>query len=298
MRSPLRRAVDTALVVVLSLLATACGKSATGPGTGSSPFTATIDGTAWSSSSSSAVGVASGVFTIAGADASGTALSLTLYNIGKPGTYPLGVGGTIFGGTAVISKGADGWWTALTGIAGSVTITAVSGTHIAGMFSFNATPLTGGAAGTRSVTNGSFDIDVSSSVSVAAPANAGNAVAATLGGQPWNAATAVMVGAPSSGTLFVGWTNDTYSVNLSVTGFTGIGTYVMNTGVARYFSVTQTGTNKTWGWSGATNTGSVVVTSVSASRVVGTFNVTLQPGGGSPGTGNLTFVGAFDLGIP
>jgi Family of unknown function (DUF6252) len=299
MNPTVRRSASSASYVLLLALASACGKSSTGPGNDSSKFTATLDGTPWSANSTtaSATGATGGVFAIAGADAAGTAVSLVVYNLGAPGTYPLGVGGTIFGGSGTVSQSSSSWWTALSGNAGSVTITAVSATHITGTFSFVAVPLVGGGSN-RTVANGSFDLPVTSSGSVAVPANSGNTIAATLGGSPWNAATAVMVSGPSSGTVFVGWTNDSYSVNLVISGFTGAATYQMNTDVSRYFSITQTGTSKTWGWSGAKNTGSVVVTSVTTSRIMGTFNVTLQPGGGSPGTGDLTFVGSFNIAIP
>jgi hypothetical protein len=41
----------------------------------------------------------------------------------------------------------------------------------------------------------------------------------------------------------------------------------------------------------------VIVTSASTTRIQGSYNVTLQPGGGGA-QGALTLVGTFDVGVP
>lgn len=298
-RIPLMRAASMSgtVLAVSCLLVSSCGgnNSPTGPGGGAN-FQATVGGTAWQAQSAAAGGGANGTFSITGVNASGAGIGLVLYNLSAPGTYPLGVGGTVFGGTATLTEGAASWWTALTGAAGTVTITQVSSTRIAGTFSFTAVPLSGGATGTRAVTAGSFDLAVTATGSIAVPANVGNRAGGMLGGQPWNAATVVMISAPASGVLSSGFSNDTHSINLTLSGFTGPGTYQLNTGVARYFGVVLTGTTTSWGGTQASNSGSVVITSVSASRVVGSYTATLQPGTG--GAGTLTITGTFDLGIP
>ena len=285
-------------VVLIGLLG-ACGGSSTEPNDGDMSLSATIDGSQWSAngSTTAANAIAGGNFTVVGADQNGRVLTLTVYNIGAPGTYPLGVGSSVFGGTGILSEGATSWWTPLSGAAGTVTITSVSATRLVGTFAFSAVPLVGTAGGTRSVTNGAFDVAVNSSGNVTVPGNAGSRFGGTLGGAAWNAATIVMVSTPASGTLALGASNDVHQLNITVSGFTGVATYTMNTGVARYVSVSNLSTGKTWGGSGATTSGSIVVTSVSAERIAGTYDLTVQPGAANPGTGDLTLTGTFDVGI-
>ena len=288
----MRRTAQSVLLVVLA----GCGGDNTGPGGGgNAAFSATIDGTPWTASAASthAGGSANGTFTITGAEsgANPTALGITVFNIAGPGTYPLGVGGSVVGGTAAVTSGASAFLTPLSGSAGTVTISAVSATHITGTFAFTA----GVAPSTRVVTGGSFDLPVVSTGSVTVPPYAGSRFTGTLGGAPWNAATVVVASPPSSGTLGAAVSNNAYQITMFVSGWTGVGTYALGTDAARYFSVTSTsGALQSWG-SQATATGTVTVTSASASRVAGSFDATLGPvvGGG----GNLQLTGTFDFGI-
>lgn len=158
--SVIRAAAPLLACLTLSL---ACGKSSTGPRTnsGNGAFSAKIDGTQWNSVAAQAAGGSDGVFTLVGADASGTAMSLTLQRVGATGTYPLGVGGLVPGGLATISANSKAWSTPLSGAAGSVTVTAISATHITGTFSYDATPFLSGSTGNRAVTSGTFDLPVS-----------------------------------------------------------------------------------------------------------------------------------------
>ena len=104
---------------------------------------------------------------------------------------------------------------------------------------------------------------------------------------------------PSSGTMTIGASNIDYSINLIVSGFTGPATYTLGTGVARQATVTRlTGGTATWGGSNALSGGTVVVTSYTATRVKGTYNIILQPGVVFPGSGTLTLTGNFELGLP
>ena len=123
-----RRLYATTLVLV-----TACGGGG-GPGNNNAGnMSASIDGTGWSSTSATASANTGGIFTITGLQlGSGTSVTMTLYSIGAPGTFPLGVGGTVAGGLASVVSGTSGWSTPLSGDAGSVTVTSVSPTRIAG----------------------------------------------------------------------------------------------------------------------------------------------------------------------
>jgi hypothetical protein len=69
-----------------------------------------------------------------------SSLTVTLTNIDAPGTYPLGVNLTGFGGTATVGQRSDGWGTPLRGAAGdagSVVVTSRTATRIKGTFSFD-----------------------------------------------------------------------------------------------------------------------------------------------------------------
>jgi hypothetical protein len=275
------------------LLASACSSSPSGENGGdTAPFAAQVDGAAWNSVtlSTSAHGYTNGTFTLIGSTI-GTnqlSMSLTLDNVAGPGTYPLGVGPTVV-------AGAVSWSTSLSGAAGTVTVTAVSATHITGTFSFIATPFSGNPTGNRTVTQGSFDLPVTSTGSVAVPDNIGSKFGGTLGGSAWHAATVVMVAPPSSGTLTIGASKVTHNINLIISGYAGVGSYTLGTGAQRSMTVILSGTVQNWGAIGTGSTGTVTVTSASSTRIRGSYTATLQPGGGASGT--LTLSGSFDVGL-
>jgi hypothetical protein len=296
------RSVAGAFVSAATLLS-ACGGGPTSNTGGNANFTASIDGTPWASLSTSTQAIISNnaVFTLVGLNGgtTPTGMSLTLYYITAPGTYPLGVGATVPGGLATLTVAPQGWSTPLSGSAGQVIIRAVSTTHITGDFNYDATPFLAGSPNTRHVLSGHFDLPVTGTGTLTVPPTVGSKFGGTLGGNPWNAATVVTVTHPSSGTLTIGASNSDYSINLIISGFTGKTLYNLNTGVTRQVTLTRTtGGFVTWGGSGGLSTGTVDVTSYDATRVKGTYNISLQPGIASPGPGTMTLTGSFDVGLP
>ena len=289
------RAGALAPAIGLALLAACGGDGNSGPDGGDADFTATIDGVQWtgSSQSTTAVGAQNGSFAIVGGSAtsSGQYVTLTLYNIAGPGTYAMGVGPTVPGGIGTVGSTSGSYVTPLSGSAGSVTISSLTSNRIAGTFEFVA----GADPVTRAVTDGSFDLPFTANGSVAVPDYAGNTFTGTLNGDPWNAATVVMVSGPSSGTLAVGMSNVTYQLNMIISGWTGTGTYELGTGVSRQVSAIKSGTSQSWGGAGAAS-GTLTVTSASATRISGSYDFTLVPSGGSA-SGNLHLVGTFSFGI-
>jgi hypothetical protein len=122
-------------------------------------FSATVNGTAWSALGRVPVTrpTANSVGMLAGSTTYG--MTFTILNITGPGTFSLNNAPS--NGNQVIASNINqsGWATGQTGGTGSVVITAFSATHIAGTFSFDATPIPGTpATGTLHVTNGSFDL--------------------------------------------------------------------------------------------------------------------------------------------
>ncbi len=238
---------------------------------------------------------------------SARSLSLTLMNIPGPGTYPLGTGANVSGGTAVVADGSGAWLTPLSGAAGSITISTLSDTRLVATFSFEAEAVTGGAAGTRSVTAGTVNVPVQV-VGAAGPVpeRNRNRLSALVGGAPWNAATVASSGPLSSGTLGFSGGNTRHQITVTLSGFDGVGEYPLGAGPRRVASVqvgpppggALTGPGCCWNGALPGAQGTLSVTSASPQRIQGTFTFSLPP---QPGTGAtaplLVSSGVFDLGL-
>ena len=312
----LRRTATTALrlaTVATVLLTLACGgggaDDSTGPGGGGNGqyrFSAKIDGANWASTAGvETVGVPvslAGLYALTGSQvgANGQTIIITLYNIPGPGTYPLGTGVSVPGGNALISTATGGWRTAQSGADGSITITTLTPTRMEGTFNFTAVAFTGNATGTKTVTDGSLVLEIRPTGTIAPlPENAGHKLSATLNGTSFNAADVAATYSSTNGTFAIAATNNTRNVSITLTGVTGTGTFALSSsapirsmGVTGY-SGTQVTSQHASAFAGSS--GSVVVTTFSATRIKGTFSAVLAPGPGT--TGNLTITnGTFDVG--
>jgi len=284
-----------------------CGSS-TGPGgAGESDMTARIDGTDWASDLATVAVVPNtpGWYVITGSRTMGNpaiAISISVFNVDGPGTYPLGVGGTSFGGIATVAEGGGGWNTPLSGASGSITITALTATRMAGTFAFGAEAVTGGASGTRTVTNGDFDLEFATANPLTpVPDEAGSRVTATIGGAAWNAAT--IAGGPVSNDFVLSSSNDLRTMSLILNNITGPGTYQIGAGQSHAVLVLGPALDPQGDpccWNEATgNTGSVTIATMTGTRVTGTFSATLAPTAGTGATTPLVITGGvFDVGIP
>jgi len=105
---------------------------------------------------------ASNVLTLQGSTTSNpvTAVSINVLNVTGPGTYQLNPNFAGTFGQVAITAGAAAqvWTTALSPGNGSITVTTLSSTRVAGTFTFTAQFASGGATGQKTVTSGSFDI--------------------------------------------------------------------------------------------------------------------------------------------
>src|SRR5262249_40090060 len=193
-----------AAISPLVLAAFACGSdgsSTTGPGgtSGNDPYylRASIDGAAWgedalSAATTGARWAAPGLFTISGYDASSNVtILITLYNVYGPGTYALGVNASNSGGTAQVTNISSGWATPLSGVAGSLTITSLTQTEMAGTFTFVANGLLNvPATSVKNVTSGTFDLPVKASgVITQLTGTKGSSISGTIAGTAFNLAT-------------------------------------------------------------------------------------------------------------
>ena len=307
---PMTRRPGLAVLLAFSLLSAACGGGTDpsgGGGGGGSGFSATIDGQAWTADqltlqvTSSAA--SPGYLVISGIKLNGTdyvGLSLVVGFIDGPGDYPLGVNqGTTPGGTGtvLVKSGAtiDTWITDFTGASGTFTVTSRTGSQITGTFEFTAPPqIGGGASGIKTVTNGSFDLTLPATFTPPTADDHGNTISATLNGQPWNGATVLGVGDPGAGVFSWGGTTSGISINLVTATAVSAGNTYDQTGVT--IQASGSGANCCWG--GLGTVASLTITSLTATRVTGTFSATLPVIGGGSATDPLVITdGVFDTKI-
>jgi len=183
----------------------------------------------------------------------------------------------------------------------------VSSTAIAGRFNFTVTGLTGGATGTRTITDGDFSLNVKQLVAIGAiPDNAGSTLTATIGGTTWNGAFVQANVNTITGTagnlVIIQATNSLRGFGITLSGVTGPGTYTLgNSGsVTRQMQVTNVlnPLSNIWSSIGVGSSGSVVITSMTQTRIKGTFSGVLGPAPGSNSPGTMTVAnGTFDIGI-
>jgi hypothetical protein len=306
------------MFLALALATGACGGDggAPGGGGGGSGFTAKIDGKDWAAAPISIAATASpvpgGIILLGSQNTNGavTGITITLNDITGPGTYALGVGPGVYGGIASVGEGSGGggnanvWETPLDGVSGAITLTAVGAGRIAGTFQFNAAPgRRNTAGGTRTVTDGHFDLAFMGNL-LPVPDNMGAKVSATLNGVPYNAWT--VIGRLQDYTGGAGVSIDTTSsenaLSLQLVGVTAPGTYpVSDAAPLRTIIAGLNGgmaSNCCWGLNAGGDTGTITITSLTATRVKGTFSGTLQPQPKRPATAPLVVTdGAFDVGI-
>lgn len=305
--------------MALVALAAACGGEGNddgGGGGGGSGFTAIVDGDAWEAEDVSIVAQANagvpGSVLILGTDNSGgrnRSITLTLYNVRGPGSYALGVGSEVYGGRGSTGEGtgggdADLWSTPNTGIAGTVVLAGVGGGRVRGTFEF-----TGEASddnvdmNDRSVTDGEFDLELTGTLSTL-PANRGSKVSARLNGRDYNAWSVGGLLTDHTGGAGVRVSTSTRDdgVSLQLVGVTAPGTYAISDNAPiRVVTVGKNGGDAQhccWGLNEGGDVGTIIITSITADRVQGTFSGTLQPHAGAPATAPLVVTnGTFDVGI-
>jgi hypothetical protein len=151
----------TLTALILTLAVAGCSADTTAPDPDSAAFTATIDGTAWrAAGTQGAIQVtrAGQFIVIAGSSTDLVAVSFTLPLVSQPGTHSLVPPGP-YHGQVMTHPGGRTWLSSLAGGSGSVTVTTITESRIAGTFQFHAIAVQGTpASGTRQVTNGRFDL--------------------------------------------------------------------------------------------------------------------------------------------
>ena len=264
-------------------------------------MTAQIDGVSWVSASSARKAKVGnfGVIEIQGSQ-NGTTIILPLYNIDSVGTYLLGVSGTNLGGIAQISDNIGRFWTTpASGAAGTITLTTLTSTRIAGSFAFTADSSFGNAQGSRTVTQGHFDLPLTGTLATL-PDQYGSRLNGTVGGSPFEGATVLSTVVGSA--LTINASNTSYSIGLVKSSFTGVGTYTVSlldaaVVVLGPYTNPNGAVNCCWS-SGAGSSGTLTVTSLTPTRIKGTLTATLPATPGTAASGPISLATAFDIGIP
>lgn len=304
-------ALATAVVLAAALGWAACGggddKDPTDPGDPGDPtiyMRAKVDGVAWESERSvlptAASHVSPGLYVLIASTTNSYRFSFTLSNIPGPGTYPLGVSALVRGGTVTLSLPPSTWLTPLSGAAGTITLTEVTNTRIKGTFAFSARAVGGGPNDLKSVTDGEFDLPLTTvGVIGPIPDNAWSEVKAQVNGTPFLAANIATLF--NSGSFAITAFNENRTLTMTLTQVNGPGTYALAPlPPARLMTVVGDGVNANiccWGVYGAAS-GSVTITSITSTRVRGTFSATLEPAPSSQATGTVEILsGTFDNGL-
>lgn len=305
-------------VVVLGAMAFGCGggDGDDNGGGGGSGFTAVVAGDAWEATPISILananaGVA-GTVLITGTDNSGgvnRGITLTLYNVRGPGEYALGVGSAVYGGRASTGQStgggdADLWSTPNSGVAGTVSLTQVSGGRVVGTFAFTGEPGDDNIdMSYRTVTSGEFDLALNGTLATL-PANQGSKVSAKFNGQLYNAwgVNGVLTDHTGGPGIRVSTSTGEHGLSLELEGVTTTGTYAISDAApSRVVLAGHNGGDANhccWGLNAGGDVGTITVTSITADRVQGTFSGTLQAQPGKPATTPLVVTeGTFDVGI-
>jgi len=124
-------------------------------------MTATVDGASWTANFLTRA-TYSGTLSITGESFNGNnaqtrVVTMAVINVTVDSTYTLYSPGDGHGGNAIMTLGGTNqWYTSSPGGSGTVTVTALDGTHVAGTFTF--VGVGSGSLGNSTVTNGHFDI--------------------------------------------------------------------------------------------------------------------------------------------
>lgn len=312
----MRRTSLVGLVIAGAVASAACGGGDSGgPSGGGSGMTARVDGVAWEAQPIGLIAQSMpglfGALMILGTDNStggSRSITITLQNISGPGTYALGVGSEVIGGTGLYGDQGEGWITENTGLAGEVTITQLSGGRIKGTFEYDADPgVNNNIGGTRHVTQGRFDLPFSGTLTPV-PANQGSKVTATFGDDtPYNAWSVnglLQDHLGGAGFQFSTSTKD-HGLSVLISGtITNGSVWTINhqsPGVVSVGAGRNGGDQDHCCWGGggsALDIGTVTITSITADRVQGHLSVTIQPNPGSAATTPLKVESDFDVAIP
>jgi Family of unknown function (DUF6252) len=242
-----------------------------------------VDGTTTTANPITA-GFANGILSVGGTDTSrSTTLSFALPPTSAgTGTYVLGPSSAA-NAMILIGNPAAGWQAAVGTGSGTIVIGTLTSTRASGTFSFTLAAVPGtGATGTKTITEGSFDVTLTTVPTPAPTPTSGSTISVLIDGAPWTSSLSrratltnnfltitgqdtsfrvITIVVPLSAGLLVP-PSQPPTITLDFTsGVHGVATMVLGA--------------QNWDNGHDGGQGSFTVTSISATRVTGTFTVTL-----------------------
>ena len=280
--------------MALTLSAIACGSSSTSPTptntggptppapTASTGLSFRMDGTLVTATNVTAA-FANGIMTLGGGvPASNITFSLALTpTTAQIGTYPLG---PLSATNALLLVGNPAQsWNGGVGIgSGSVTITAFTATGATGTFALNLAPVSGsGSAGTKVITEGAFNVTFAA-VPSPAPTTSTSSISASINGVAW---TSSLSRRATLGNNLLTLTGQDTNLRVLTLVLPVSGSLLVPPAQAPTISLTFSPTpfglvsmvlgSQHWDNGFAGGVGTSTITSIAATRVTGTFTVTL-----------------------
>lgn len=141
-------------ILAFSFVLTSCSKDDDGPASGNGTLTAKVDGNSFNSTLAVQAVATSGALSIGGTGSDGQ-INIMIPSFSGPATFNIASGGALANYTLTTSPYTS-WSASMIAGSGSVVITDYSGGRVKGTFSF--TGVTSGAASSKTITEGKFDI--------------------------------------------------------------------------------------------------------------------------------------------
>jgi len=311
---------STVLMALTALLTHACGGGGTSPAaptggstttnpppTASAALTFKIDGSSVTATSVTATNT-NGILTIGGTDSSrATTLSFALTpTAAGVGTYTLGPLSAA-NAQVLIGSPAAGWQAAVGTGSGTITVNSLTSTSASGTFSFSLVAVAGsGATGTKSITEGAFNVTFTAVPSPTPTPNGGSTFTTLIDGVSWSSSLSRRATLTNNILAITGQDTNFRVITLAVPISGGLAippsppaTVSLDFTPAIHGTVTMVLGAQNWDNGHAGGAGTFTVTSISATRVSGTFTVTLvsNPTNAVPvPTAHLTS-GQFDMAL-
>lgn len=264
------------------------------PGPGDQQFRANLAGTAFAAVTFSAEGTSGGDgnLTLRGHEAGAGAMTvgLDLYAIPGPGTYPIGVvAGTTGADANFYSADIPAHQSPTTGSAGTVTLTTLTSTRVAGTFAFSA--VNRDTDDTVAVTGGVFDLRLTKPWAPVAPTGSSRMMSARINGEPRRMYH--VAGVCNDFFCMVSGSTAGYLVNFTLPPAVGPGTFAVTPGEVSIQP--EDGSPILWGHA-AGDGGTITVTSHTNGILKGTFSFNLGPSLLDPSAGSLSVTdGVFEV---
>jgi hypothetical protein len=306
------------LAFLPALVTIACGSGGpTAPASGAPPtssppsaagtLTFKVDGSSATATSITAA-YANGILSIGGTDPSrSTTLSfgLTPTSAGT-GTYALGPSSAA-NAQVLIGNPAAGWQAAVGIGSGTITVSSLTSTAASGTFSFSLVAVAGsGATGTKAITEGVFSVTFTAVPSPTPTPSSGSTLSTLIDGVGWSSSLSRRATLTNNILTVTGQDTNFRVITLAVPISAGLEvppspppTITLDFTPAVHGVVTMVLGAQNWDNGHAGGAGSFTVTSISATRVTGTFTVTVVSNPINPvpvPTAHLTN-GQFDMAL-